>query len=167
MKLYSKPWPSKRLPAKCGLLSLIIGLLLLLKAMMCAFFRTPLHDLVDLMIQKQTAMTKSSMMTSLWVEPPFNPRLHVYVYNVTNHEAFLSGLDNKIRVEEIGPYVYEAPQRRKIIHYNKDQSAVTYQSRIDYKFLLDQSGVGLNDQFDRIIFPNLLMMTGTYVCFYY
>ena len=100
------------------------------------------------------------MMTDLWVDPPVNPRLHVYVFNVTNHEAFLSGQETEINIKEIGPYVYVAPQRKKILHYSDDQSAVTFQSKIDYEFLPEESGIGLNDRTDFVNVPNLLLMTG-------
>ena len=66
MKFYPEPWPKR--PPKCGVLSLIIGLLLLLKAMLCAFFRTPIHDLIDLLIRQQTAMTEVEFINNclLW-----------------------------------------------------------------------------------------------------
>lgn len=42
----------------------------------------------------------------LWERPPVDLYLKVYLFNITNHEAFLAGRDKKINVEEIGPYVY-------------------------------------------------------------
>ena len=55
---------------------LIFSLLLfLLKALMCAFFRAPIHDFVDLLIRQQFALTNNSMMTPLWMNPPVAPKL--------------------------------------------------------------------------------------------
>lgn len=34
-------------------------------------------------------------------------QVNVYVFNYTNVENFLNGTDSKIRVEEVGPYVYK------------------------------------------------------------
>lgn len=42
----------------------------------------------------------------LWERPPVNLYLKVYLFNITNHEAFMAGRDKKINVEEVGPYVY-------------------------------------------------------------
>ena len=36
----------------------------------------------------------------------------------------------------------------------------TFQSKVEYKFLPEESGIGLDDQLDKIIVPNLIMMTG-------
>lgn len=33
--------------------------------------------------------------------------LSLYIFNITNAEAFLSGADKKLRLEEVGPYVYQ------------------------------------------------------------
>ena len=52
-------------------LQLILSLIqFLLKALMCAFFRAPIHDFVDLLIRQQFALTNDSMMTPLWMNPP-------------------------------------------------------------------------------------------------
>jgi hypothetical protein len=37
---------------------------------------------------------------------PLEVLVNVYIFNVTNAEAFLSGQDEKLKVKEIGPYVY-------------------------------------------------------------
>ena len=66
---------------------LIFSLLLfLLKALMCAFFRAPIHDFVDLLIRQQFALTNNSMMTPLWMNPPVAPQLQ---------GNLLRGIDNK------------------------------------------------------------------------
>lgn len=41
----------------------------------------------------------------IWREPPVELYLRVYLFNVTNREAFLEGRE-KIRLQEVGPYVY-------------------------------------------------------------
>jgi hypothetical protein len=57
---------------------------------MCAFFRTPIHDLVDVLIRHQIVLTDTSMMTGLWSDPPITPRLAIHLFNVTNSEAVLA-----------------------------------------------------------------------------
>lgn len=41
----------------------------------------------------------------LWRDPPVELYLRVHLFNVTNREAFLAGKE-KLRVQEVGPYVY-------------------------------------------------------------
>ena len=43
----------------------------------------------------------------LWERPPVDLFLKVYLFNITNHEDFMSGRAKKLNVEEIGPYVYQ------------------------------------------------------------
>uniref|UniRef100_T1GPJ3 Uncharacterized protein n=1 Tax=Megaselia scalaris TaxID=36166 RepID=T1GPJ3_MEGSC len=42
-----------------------------------------------------------------WEKPPLDVYVKVYMFNVTNHERYVQGLDDKIKVEEVGPYVYQ------------------------------------------------------------
>ena len=43
----------------------------------------------------------------LWRSPPVDLYLKVYLFNVTNHEEYMSGIDKKLKFQEIGPYVYK------------------------------------------------------------
>jgi scavenger receptor class B, member 1 len=45
-------------------------------------------------------------MLDYWVNPPIEPIVRVYVFNYTNIHKVLSGAEKKIKVNEIGPYVY-------------------------------------------------------------
>lgn len=44
---------------------------------------------------------------NLWAKPPVDLYVRVYLFNVTNREAFLSGQDKQLNIQEIGPYVYK------------------------------------------------------------
>ena len=59
----------------CAIISLLMGLLSLLIALMCAFFRAPIRDMADLLIRQQFALTNDSMMTPMWMNPPLVPKL--------------------------------------------------------------------------------------------
>lgn len=45
-------------------------------------------------------------MLTYWVKPPIDPVLKIYVFNYTNIADVLNGVDKRIKLEEIGPYVY-------------------------------------------------------------
>jgi hypothetical protein len=51
-------------------------------------------------------MREGSFISSMWEIPPLKVYFKVYLFNVTNSERFIQGLDKKIRVQEVGPYVY-------------------------------------------------------------
>lgn len=42
----------------------------------------------------------------LWKTPQAAVYVKVYIFNVTNHEEFLAGIDKKLRFQEVGPYIY-------------------------------------------------------------
>lgn len=42
---------------------------------------------------------------NLWKNPPVDIYIKIYLWNITNSEAFLSG-NEKMKLEEVGPYVY-------------------------------------------------------------
>ncbi len=92
----------------------------------------------------------------MWMNPPVTPRLQVYLFNVTNAQDYLSG-QAKLKVQEIGPYTYDAPQTKNIHEWTADGKSVTFESRTIYQFV---QGSALNPFKDVIIVPNLLMMTG-------
>lgn len=43
---------------------------------------------------------------NLWQTPPVELYIKVYLFNITNAEAFMRGDEPKMRVEQVGPYVY-------------------------------------------------------------
>lgn len=51
--------------------------------------------------------TEGGEVFNLWMDPNVVPIMKLFVYNVTNAEEFLDGRDEKIRLEEVGPYYYE------------------------------------------------------------
>lgn len=42
----------------------------------------------------------------MWERPPVDLFLKVYLFNITNADDYMEGRDDKLRVEEVGPYVY-------------------------------------------------------------
>ncbi|KAH8261606.1 hypothetical protein KR044_012138, partial [Drosophila immigrans] len=67
---------------------------------------------------------KESMPTmDSWINSPFG-KLKSYLFNVTNAEEFLSGRDQKVRFEQIGPITYYITGYNDILNRTKD--SVTY-----------------------------------------
>jgi len=90
--------------SKCGLVSIFLGLVFLLKALLCLIFYLHIQTFVELLMEKELALTPDTHMLRLWSDPPLTPKLKVFIYNVTNPEEILAG---KVPVvHELGPYVY-------------------------------------------------------------
>ena len=51
-------------------------------------------------------------MLSVWLNPPIEPLLKLYVFNITNPEEVLEGADPVS--QELGPYVYRSSLERQV-----------------------------------------------------
>lgn len=55
---------------------------------------------------QELKFVEKSYAYQLWQKPPVKVYVSVYIFNVTNADRFLAGEDEKLNVQEIGPYVY-------------------------------------------------------------
>lgn len=65
-------------------------------------------------------MVKGDETFEMWKTPEPAVYLKVYIFNITNREDFLSGRDEKLRFQEVGPYVYRCVMNVKLIFKNKN-----------------------------------------------
>jgi len=73
-----------------------------------------------------------------WINSPFG-KLKSYMFNVTNAEEFLSGRDKKVKLQQIGPIVYNIVGYNDIL--NRTDSSVTFRKHRyrHIEFLPDES----------------------------
>ena len=106
----------------------------------------------------QFSLAPNTLFTSVWKDIPVTPKIEVYVFNVTNHEAYLAGRERKLSVEEVGPFVYHAKQSKDVQGYSEDGEEITFKSMTSYSFLPDES---VSDELQtRVIVPNIVLFTG-------
>lgn len=55
-----------------------------------------------------------------WMESPIQPLIKVHVFNYTNIDDYLSGRDKKIKLQDIGPYVYKQFGSRVNLEFDED-----------------------------------------------
>lgn len=90
-------------------------------------------------------------MLNYWTAPPIDPLIKVYVFNYTNIFEVENGIDELIRVEEVGPYVY----RERIVktHLVFDDDKITFRvSLMSTKSLLLEVRTLLSLNLDTIYF---------------
>ena len=61
--------------------------------------------LVRSLILKKLVLSNTSDTFHIWEDPPINPHLKVYFFNMTNPDEVFNGID-KPRLVEVGPYTY-------------------------------------------------------------
>jgi len=86
-----------------------------------------------------------------WQNVPFNFSYNIYVFNYTNVEDFEAGRASKLRVQELGPYMYS----EKIIRMNvvmHQNGTMTYEQKKVYHW------IGGKPADDVIVVPNLPLM---------
>lgn len=80
-------------------------------------------------ILSQLALKNGTQTFAWWKDPPVHPLLKVRVFNYTNLEEYQAGNASKLRVEELGPYIYRETITRVNVVLN-DNGTVTYQEGI-------------------------------------
>ncbi|CAH2101904.1 unnamed protein product [Euphydryas editha] len=109
---------------------------------------------LDMMLWERLNMRPGFPPYDWWAVPPDEVKMRAHIFNITNHERFLSGLDSKINVQEIGPIVY----LEKLKHYNmkfNENSTLTYTAQRYLIYLPDDNTIDLNQ---TIIVPNLALL---------
>lgn len=72
-------------------------------------------------------LSEGSEMLEYWTKPPIDPLIKIYVFNYTNIQDVLSGVDKRIKLKEVGPYVYR--ERIEKIGLNFEGHSITFNVR--------------------------------------
>lgn len=55
-----------------------------------------------------------------WIDSPIQPLIKIHIFNYTNIDDFLSGKDEKIKLKDVGPYVYKEFGSRVNLEFTED-----------------------------------------------
>uniref|UniRef100_A0A1A9WGN3 Scavenger receptor class B member 1 n=1 Tax=Glossina brevipalpis TaxID=37001 RepID=A0A1A9WGN3_9MUSC len=114
-----------------------------------------IFDPLKMFATSQIAFREGSILYKVWQKPPLEVFITVYVFNVTNYQKFLNGIDNKLKLVEVGPYVYQ----EQLENFNAtfhDNNTVTFTPKRTVKFIRERS-IG-DPKIDKIIAPNIPYM---------
>ncbi|XP_016914043.1 scavenger receptor class B member 1-like [Apis cerana] len=106
-----------------------------------------------LILEYNLEMRPDSMVFELWKKPPIQIYIKVYIFNITNMEEFLKG-GVKLKVEEIGPYVYQEIVENHNITWHENM--ISY---IPKRTIIYVPEMSINDpKKDIIHVPNIPML---------
>ncbi|XP_014204686.1 lysosome membrane protein 2-like [Copidosoma floridanum] len=108
----------------------------------------------DYIFKYKSIFGKGGEMFDIWRVPPIDLYLKVYLFNVTNHEAYMSGQDAKIKLQQVGPYVYKEFLEHGNISFN-DNGTVSTVPLHPLKFMPHLSN---GTESDVIIMPNIALL---------
>lgn len=110
----------------------------------------------DVIFKWKLVFEKGGEIYELWRAPPVELYLKVYLWNVTNKEEYMSGLEDKLRMEEVGPYVY----RELLIHENvtfNDNGTLTATPKHPLIWVPEYSQGNLEE--DLLVLPNIALLS--------
>ncbi|KAH8388650.1 hypothetical protein KR093_011731, partial [Drosophila rubida] len=113
-------------------------------------------DPVQHFVEWQLTLTPGTLLYKLWLHPPLDVYIMVYMFNYTNVDAFIAGTESKLKVEEVGPYVYKEVLSNHNVTLNEANNTISYTPRREYIFVRDRS-IG-DPVVDRIRAPNIPYM---------
>ncbi|XP_023291780.2 scavenger receptor class B member 1 isoform X1 [Lucilia cuprina] len=103
----------------CAFLLLAVGILAICTAVLVKIFHP-----YDLIFNWKLVMAENGEIFNLWAKPPVDLYIKVYLFNITNAEAFLAGRE-KMNVEQVGPYVYKELMTHENITFNDNNTIST------------------------------------------
>ncbi|XP_076387746.1 scavenger receptor class B member 1 [Megachile rotundata] len=86
-----------------------------------------------------------------WLRPPVDLTVSVYVFNYTNLKEFESGNASKLRVQEVGPFVYRERLRRVNVQLHEN-GTVSYQEKRSFRWVSGSS------ETEKVTVPNVPLL---------
>lgn len=83
-----------------------------------------------------------------WQRPSVSLIYEIYVFNYTNVDDFEAGRASKLRVQELGPYVYKETLSRVNLEFH-DNGTITYQEKRSFEWIS-----GRSDE-ESVVVPNV------------
>ncbi|XP_063893894.1 scavenger receptor class B member 1 [Helicoverpa armigera] len=114
-------------------------------------------DPIHLIIKYKLRLTKDSILYELLQQEMQAGRLSVYVFNITNSERFLSGEDYKLKVEEVGPFVFQEYRWYEDLEPSEDGTRMAMTAKVRTEFIPEESLAHPKDVILRL--PNLPLLS--------
>ncbi|XP_034827680.1 lysosome membrane protein 2-like isoform X1 [Maniola hyperantus] len=105
---------------KCLFILFLLGFISLGVAFVILF----LHP-YDVLFRWKVVLSDGGEIFESWRKPEVKLYCRVYLFNVTNAEEYMSGQDTKIKVKEIGPFVYREALEHSNVTFNENGTLST------------------------------------------
>lgn len=119
-----------------------------------AFYALWYTDAFDDYVLSQLKLRNGTHSFKWWMYPPNKTKFKIYIFNYTNWNEFEAGKASKLHVQEIGPYIYNAPMNRTNVELH-DNGTVTFQTKTAFEW------IGGRFDNDTVLVPNVPLMFAT------
>ncbi|XP_049824965.1 scavenger receptor class B member 1 isoform X2 [Aethina tumida] len=101
------------LNCECAIIVCFLGMLALLSGTFIALAKP-----YDVLFKWKSTFGDGGEIYEIWRTPPVDLYLRVFLWNVTNRDEFMSGKHTKLKVQEVGPYVYKELMSHENVTFN-------------------------------------------------
>ncbi|XP_076162654.1 scavenger receptor class B member 1 isoform X2 [Ptiloglossa arizonensis] len=113
----------------------------------------------ELLFKLKVIFGEGGEVFEIWRKPDIELYLKVYLFNVTNHEEYMSGKESKLRFQERGPYVYRELLEHRNVKFNNN-GTVTALVHHPLTYVQEMSN---GTEEDVMILPNIALLSITNV----
>ncbi|XP_073836371.1 sensory neuron membrane protein 2 isoform X2 [Musca autumnalis] len=138
----SLPWP---------LLGAFAGIVVSVLGAYCGWFMFP--NMVHKKVEESVIITDGSEQYKRFIQLPQPLTFKVYIFNVTNPMRVQQGATPIVR--EVGPYVYKQYRRKRVKHFSRDGSKITFTQ--DQLYVFDEEASAPYKESDHIVALNMHM----------
>ncbi|XP_013146636.1 PREDICTED: scavenger receptor class B member 1-like isoform X2 [Papilio polytes] len=72
----------------------------------------------DFFFSQKAILEEGGEIFEMWRKPEVKLYCRVYLFNVTNAEEYMAGKDDKLKLQEVGPYVYRERLEHEVLQFN-------------------------------------------------
>ncbi|XP_022199690.1 scavenger receptor class B member 1 isoform X1 [Nilaparvata lugens] len=116
-------------------------------------------DPYNFFFKMKVKFTEGSETFLMWRDPPVVLHLKVYLFNVTNKDAFLRGEDDILKFEEVGPYVYRENMRHGNVTFNANGTMTA----VPLHPLVWVPEMSNGTEQDILVLPNIALLSFTHL----
>ncbi|KAI5635176.1 CD36 family domain-containing protein [Phthorimaea operculella] len=96
-------------------------------------------DPIQIITTYSMRMEKGTQMYNFLMKKSEVVHLSMYLFNVTNGDAFLSGEDQTLKVQEVGPFSYREDRVNEELELDEEAGVVRYRPSITVSFMPEKS----------------------------
>ncbi|BES87493.1 scavenger receptor class B, member [Nesidiocoris tenuis] len=148
---------NKQLPENAFRLRKFLGITILSSVFLVSLVGSGVMWFTDIYVEEiinQMTIRPGSEVFEAWKKPPMKLLICIHIFNYTNMPEYMAKIDDKIKIEEVGPYCYRETQMKKNVTFNSD-GTVTYGDVRKHEFDPIESKGSPND---TLVVPNLALI---------
>ncbi|CAO1322116.1 unnamed protein product [Diamesa tonsa] len=84
------------------------------------------YAMFDVVMKERIEMLPIDPSYFWWLNPKPEVLLNVYIFNITNSAEFMKGTDKVLKLQEVGPIVYQEKLLHKDVEFHKENSTMSY-----------------------------------------